>query len=215
MSLKLPKILLWICGILFGLLLLLLFLARPTPAHPLFTYLPDTPLVIAHRGGSKLWPENTMVGFRAATEMGVDLLEMDVHSSSDGTLVVIHDDSVDRTTDGTGLVNQLTLAQLKELDAGYQWSSDQGVSFPFRGQGLEIPTLEEVLSEFNGYPMNIEIKQFEPSITEQFCQTIRAYSMQERVLVASFDPGTLGDFRRTCPEVAHLPPAQRFAFSTF
>jgi glycerophosphoryl diester phosphodiesterase len=202
MSPKLRKALLWISGMLGGLILLLLFLARPSSTHPFFTYLPDHPLVIAHRGGSNLWPENTMVGFRAAVEMGVDLLEMDIHSSADGVLVVIHDDSVDRTTDGSGLVNQLSLTQLKSLDAGYQWSSDEGLSFPFRGQGVNIPTLEEVFKELRGYPMNIEIKQAEPSITEPFCQMIRAYGMQERVLVASFDPGTLADFRRTCPEVA-------------
>lgn len=202
MSPRLRKALLWIFGIICGSILLLLFLARPAPTHPFFTYLPDHPLVIAHRGGSKLWPENTMVGFHAAVEMGVDLLEMDIHSSADDVLVVIHDDSVDRTTDGSGLVNQLSLAQLKRLDAGYHWSSDEGLSFPFRGQGVKIPTLEEVFSELRGFPMNIEIKQAEPSITEPFCQLIRIYDMQERILVASFDPGTLADFRQICPEVA-------------
>jgi glycerophosphoryl diester phosphodiesterase len=199
---KLRKALIWTIGLFFGLVLLLLMLARPAPAHPFFTSLPKTPLVIAHRGGAGLWPENTLVAFHAAAEMGVDLLEMDVHSSADGNLVVIHDDTVDRTTNGSGSVNKLSLDQLKELDAGYHWSSDQGLSFPFRGQGLEIPTLDEVFSDLADHPMNIEIKQVDPPIIIQFCQLIRDYGMQERVLVASFDPRTLGDFRRACPEVA-------------
>jgi glycerophosphoryl diester phosphodiesterase len=106
-------------GILGGLILLLLILARSTPTHPFFTSIPNRPLVIAHRCGAKLWSENTLVGFRAATEMGVDLLEMDIHSSAVGILVLIHDDAVDRTTNGSGPVNDLSLTQLKMLDAGF------------------------------------------------------------------------------------------------
>lgn len=199
---KLFNTLLWAAGIIAGVVLLLLFLARPAPTHPFFSSLPNHPLVIAHRGGAKLWPENTLVGFHAAVEIGVDLLEMDIHSSADGVLVVIHDDTVNRTTNGQGQIHDLSLAQIKLLDAGYHWTSDEGLSFPFRGQGIEIPTLEEVLSEFSGYPMNIEIKQAEPSIVYQFCELLRAHNMQERVLVATFDPATLIDFRKACPEVA-------------
>ena len=202
MPTKLIKSLLWAAGIIAGVVLLLLILSRPAPTHPFFSSLPNHPLVIAHRGGAKLWPENTLVGFHAASEIGVDLLEMDIHSSADGVLVVIHDDTVDRTTDGQGQIHDLSLAQIKRLDAGYHWTSDEGLSYPFRGQGIEIPTLEEVFGELSGYPMNIEIKQAEPSIVVQFCEMLRAHNIQERVLVASFDPDTLVDFRKACPEVA-------------
>ena len=202
MPTKLIKLSLWAAGIVAGVVLLLLILARPAPTHSFFSSLPNHPLVIAHRGGAKLWPENTLVGFHAASEIGVDLLEMDIHSSADGVLVVIHDDTVDRTTDGQGQIHDLSLAQIKRLDAGYHWTSDAGLSYPFRGQGIDIPTLEEVFSELSGYPMNIEIKQAEPSIVDQFCEMLRAHNMQERVLVASFDPATLVDFRKACPEVA-------------
>jgi glycerophosphoryl diester phosphodiesterase len=202
MSVKLRKTLLWTAAVLCAGIFLLWLLARPAPTHAFFSSLPDRPLVIAHRGGAQLWPENTLLGFHAAAEMGVDLLEMDIHSSADGVLVIMHDDTVDRTTDGSGPIHQMSLAQLKSLDAGYHWTSDEGQSFPFRGQGVEIPTLEEVFSELPGYPMNIEIKQADPPIAEQFCQMLRDYGVQERVLVASFDPATLADFRRACPEVA-------------
>jgi glycerophosphoryl diester phosphodiesterase len=182
--------------------LILLLVARPAPTHPFFSSLQNRPLVIAHRGGAALWPENTLVAFKAAAEMGVDILEMDIHSTSDGILVVIHDDQVDRTTDGSGEVSSLTIEKIKALDAGYNWTSDEGLSYPFRAQGVEIPTLEEVFIELPDRHMNIEIKQAEAAIVLPFCELIRKYNRQERVLVASFDPRTLLDFRQACPEVA-------------
>lgn len=182
--------------------LLLVLFARPAAEHPFFTTLPNQPLVIAHRGGAGLWPENTLVAFHAADEMGVDILEMDIHSTADGVLVVHHDDEVDRTTDGSGAITTLTLSEVKALDAGYHWTSDEGMTYPFRGQGVDIPTLEEVFEELPGRHLNIEIKQAEPPIVKPFCELIREYGLQELVLVASFDPGTMLDFRKECPEVA-------------
>ncbi len=104
------------------------------------------PLNMAHRGGSRLAPENTLAAFEHATSLGVDVLEMDLRSSADGVVVAMHDDGVDRTTDGTGPVTGLTLADLKALDAGYRFSRDGGATFPHRGQGVSIPTLDEVLT---------------------------------------------------------------------
>ena len=105
--------------------------------------------VMAHRGGKQLRPENTLIAFRNAVELGVDALELDVHATRDGALVVIHDSTVDRTTDGTGAVSNFTLEEITALDAGYNWSpgadSDDN---PYRGTGVTIPTLEEVLSAF-------------------------------------------------------------------
>ena len=92
------------------------------------------PLVFAHRGGGGLIPENTLAAFEYSAKMGVDVLELDVHATADGALVVHHDRSVDRTTDGRGLVSELTLDALKKLDAGYVFSTDGGQTFPFRGQ---------------------------------------------------------------------------------
>lgn len=162
-------------------------------------------LVMAHRGGAGLWPENTAHAFRQAAALGVDVLEMDLHATSDGVLVVIHDATVDRTTNGAGAVKALTLAELKKLDAGYRWTADDGRTFPFKGKGITVPTLREVLEEFPKMRLNIDIKQAQPSLAKSFCRTLResgaANSAQSRVTVASFSSEVIGEFRRECPEV--------------
>lgn len=175
-------------------------LARPIPDQPFFGQ--GEFLVIAHQGGNGLWPDNTLYAFEHAVALGVDELEMDIHSTQDGVLVVIHDDTVDRTTDGTGPVQGFTLAELQALDAAYDWTSDDGVSFPHRGQGITIPTVEEVFTAFPDTRMVIEIKQTDPSIVDSFCSLIREHGKTEQVVVASFDAGTIKAFRRACPEVA-------------
>jgi len=143
-----------------------------------------------------------MYAFEHAVKLGVDILEMDVHATRDGRLVVIHDDTLDRTTNGTGRVRDFTLAQLRQFDAGYNWTSDGGQSFPFRGKGLTIPTLEEVFTAFGDKSMVVEIKHFKPSIVADLCRMIREHRLSEKVLVASVDTDTLKEFRRICPEVA-------------
>jgi glycerophosphoryl diester phosphodiesterase len=160
------------------------------------------PLVMAHRGGAGLWPENTRYAFSRAVEAGADVLEMDLHSTSDGALVIIHDETVGRTTDGTGPVNRMTLAQLKKLDAAYRWSNDGGKSFPLRGQGVQIPTLDELFKAFPRAHFNIDIKQEQPSLIKPFCRLIRERNMTGNVLVASFDTNALEEFRQECAEVA-------------
>jgi glycerophosphoryl diester phosphodiesterase len=180
--------------------LTLLLLARPVPEHPFFSS--TTPLVVAHRGGNGLWPENTLLAFREAATLGADVLEMDVHSTKDDVLVVLHDDTVDRTTNEVGAVRDLTLAEVQSLDAGYDWTADGGASHPYRGKGARIPTLEEVFQAFPGQRLNIEIKQFDPPITTPLCRMIRKHDMENSVLIASFDPPTMADFRNECPDVA-------------
>jgi glycerophosphoryl diester phosphodiesterase len=180
----------------------LALLARPVADHAFFAQFPPEPLVMAHRGGKGLWPENTLYAFEQAVTMGVDVLEMDIHSSADGMLVVMHDDTVDRTTNGSGPVQALTLDEIKALDAGYHWSADEGQTYPYQGQGIAVPTLEEVFSAFPDVPMNIEIKQAEPSIAALLCELIQAHGIGDRVLVASFHQAAINDFRRECPEVA-------------
>lgn len=159
-------------------------------------------LVMAHRGGGGLWPENTMYAFKRAVEMGVDVLEVDIHSTSDGVLVVTHDETLERTTNGTGRVNSLSLAQLKALDAGYRWSSDGGKTFPYRGQGITVPTLQEVFEAFPQMRINIDIKQEQPPVVSPFCRMIRESGMTSKVMVASFKTEVLEEFRRDCAGVA-------------
>lgn len=171
------------------------------------------PLVMAHRGGAGLWPENTMYAFERAVRLGVDVLEMDLHATSDGALVVIHDETVDRTTDGHGLVSAMTLDQLKRLDAGYRWTADGGGSFPLRGRGLSVPTLAELFRAFPHIRFNIDIKQERPSVIQPLCRLIRENNGMGRVTVASFDAEVLEAFRRECAGVkTSASPADVRAF---
>ena len=198
MKLKLWQIILIILIAALGLGLLL---SRPAPAHPYYLNAPR-PLVIAHQGGDGLWPGDTLYAFEHAVDLGVDVLEMDAHITRDGQIVLMHDEKVDRTTDGTGLIEDLTLAQLRELDAAYQWSPDGGQTFPFRGQGIQVPTLEELFQKFPQMRYVIEIKLTRNPIGQPLCDLIRKYNMQDRVMVASFHDDAMSAFRQTCPEVA-------------
>src|SRR5262245_7223078 len=122
--------------------------------HPLVSL---TDLVaIAHRGGSKLRPENTAVAFEHASTLGVDGFECDVHLSKDGEPVVIHDPTLDRTTDATGPVRALTAAELARVDAGHHFNPVAG--FPFRGKAGGVPRLVDLLSRHRDLPWIIEIK---------------------------------------------------------
>jgi glycerophosphoryl diester phosphodiesterase len=159
--------------------------------------------VIAHQGGNHLWPDNTMLAFRNAVELGVDVLEMDVHRSSDGVLVVIHDETVDRTTNGSGLVKELTLAEIRGLDAAYRWPHHRETDeYPYRGQGVKIPTLEEVLREFPDIPMTIEIKQDDPPMVREFGELLQRYDREQNTIVASFHPQVMREFRASFPDFA-------------
>ncbi|MBK8428561.1 MAG: glycerophosphodiester phosphodiesterase [Lewinellaceae bacterium] len=143
-----------------------------------------------------------MFAYQNAVDLGVDVLEMDIHITKDGVLVLMHDEAVDRTTNGTGEIESMTLDELKKLDAGYNWSPDDGATFPFRGQGITIPTMEEVFAAFPDTHMTIEIKKTNASMAKPFCELIRKYDMQDKVLIASFHDDRLAEFREECPEVA-------------
>ena len=106
------------------------------------------PLVMAHRGDSANIPENTVQSFEDARKLKVDVIETDVHITKDNKFVLFHDKSVERTTNGQGLIADLTLAQLKQLDAGYQFQTPGEEDYPFRGKGFRIHALEEILPLF-------------------------------------------------------------------
>lgn len=170
--------------------------------RPYKAYLTTRPLVMAHQGGADLAPSNTMAAFRNAAQMGVDVLELDVHTTKDGVVVVIHDATVDRTTNGAGSVHNLTLSDLQKLDAGYQFSPDNGQTFPFRGQGVTIPTLQEVLSAFPALRINIEIKQTDPPMEQAVAELIQQADAQNRVLVVASNQNVIERFRALMPDVA-------------
>jgi glycerophosphoryl diester phosphodiesterase len=204
------KIIKWFGYFLLGVILILagiyFYLAmqtgKPADVRAIFQRDFSRPLVFAHRGGGGLFPENTLEAFKYSAQMGVDVLELDVHSTADGALVVMHDATLDRTTDGTGRINQMTLAEIKKLDAGYKFTPDGGQTFPFRGRGITIPTLQEIFDALPAKTFNVEPKQAEPSITTPLCQIIRDRKMTEKVIVGSFRQQAIDEFRAQCAEVA-------------
>jgi len=128
---------------------------RPRPGR---AFLAGAPHLVAHRGGSGLAPENTLEAFRSAVDdWGADILEMDVRLSADGHVVVIHDETVDRTTNGSGAVGALTLEELRALDAGWRFTDPSGAT-SFRGRGARLPTFDEVLDAFPAVRINVEAK---------------------------------------------------------
>lgn len=149
--------------------------------------MPYTPAIFAHRGARRAAPENTLPAFAAALEMGADGIELDVHRTVDGHLVVIHDFAVDKTTDGTGLVAQMTLGQLAQLDAGSHFSPEFA--------GTRIPELEAVLDLVGDRcRINIEIKSNDPygdDASDDVAALIRRRNLYEQVIVSSFNPITL------------------------
>jgi len=183
-------------------------IAKPAEPRPFFTQYQKRPMVIAHQGGDGIRPSETMMAYENAAALKVDVLEMDIHATSDGVIVLMHDAKVDRTTDGMGEIKKMTLAQIKELDAAFWWSPgvdtkrNQPGPYPYRGQGLKVLTLKEMFEKFPNSRMNVEIKQVEPSIASAFCNLIRDHKMSDKVLVASFHQQAMDDFRRACPEVA-------------
>jgi glycerophosphoryl diester phosphodiesterase len=202
------------------LVVLWIFLALlPAPVsfpHPYFAshsrWRQPGPQIIAHRGGWGLWPQHTLDGYQRAVDLRVDALELDVRRTADGIMVVFHDRTVDRVTDGTGRVDALSFAQLQQLDAGYHWSSDGGTTHPFRDQGLQVPTLEQVLARFPQQHMIIELKSDGQAMAEQLCGLLRAHNHQERSIVASFHDDALTFFREACPEVATSASSSEAAY---
>ena len=182
-------------------LTLLLIFTPDAPSKPYYSNL-KPPLVIAHQGGDGIWPGDTMYAFEKAVEIGADVLEMDAHITKDNQIVLMHDEKVDRTTNGKGLIEDLTVAELKQLDAAYQWSNDGDKTFPFRGQGIQVSTLEELFQKFPQMRYVIEIKLTENPIDKPLCDLIRKHNLQNKVVVASFHDEAMQNFRTTCPEVA-------------
>lgn len=145
--------------------------------------LAGAPLLIAHRGGSGLAPENTLAAFRsAAANWSADMIELDVRASSDGHCVVIHDATVDRTTDGAGAVATLTLDRLQALDAGYGFTRDDGATFPFRDQAVRIPTIEQVFEQLPDMRFTVEVKT--AAAQGPFFDAVRRFSARDRVIAA-------------------------------
>jgi glycerophosphoryl diester phosphodiesterase len=152
-------------------------------ARPLHPVLAGSPLLIAHRGGAGLRPENTMAAFVSANDhWNADMFEFDVRATADGRCVVIHDPTVDRTTDGTGAVASMTYAESRRFDAGYRFTPDGGRTYPFRGTGITIPLIEDVFAAFPNMRFTIEVKARAAQIP--LFDAIDKFACADRVIAA-------------------------------
>lgn len=158
--------------------------------------------IFAHRGSAGTHPENTMISFMEAARVGADGIELDVQLTKDGEVVVIHDETVDRTTNGKGYVKDYLLQELKKLDSSHKFSKQFGVT--------NIPTLKEVLEwmQGNSLLLNIELKNsvfFYPGLEEKTIALVRAYGMENRVIISSFNHYSIVHCYRLAPEIETAP----------
>jgi glycerophosphoryl diester phosphodiesterase len=158
------------------------------------------PLVFAHRGGSGLSPENTMPAFERGLALGADGLELDVHLSRDGVVVVHHDRTLERTTDLDGPVADRTAAELAAADAGYRFERDG--AFPFRGTGIGVPRLADVLARFREVRVIIELKADTEALARGVVEEVRRAGAIDRVCLGAFTRRVLDAARALEPAIA-------------
>jgi glycerophosphoryl diester phosphodiesterase len=155
---------------------------------------------IAHRGGSALRPENTVAAFDHARDLGVDALECDVHLSRDDEAIVIHDPTLERTTNASGPVSALTARELARVDAGFRFGAGEG--YPYRGCGFGVPRLADLLDRYRDVPFIVELKGEAPKVAERAVAVIRDQEAAARVIVGGFSQSVLAAVRRLAPELA-------------
>ena len=158
------------------------------------------PLIFAHRGGCALGPENTIAAFDLGLQAGADGLELDVRLSADAVPVVHHDSTLDRTTSASGPVAARTAADLARIDAG--WRFEGGGWFPFRHQGVGVPTLGDVLRKYPGVPIIIEMKVDSREMGEAVARDVRAAGAVDRVCAAGYGARSAAAARAALPEMA-------------
>lgn len=154
--------------------------------------------IISHRGGSLDYPENTLFAFSETVKIHkLFAFELDVHCTKDGKIVVIHDSTLDRTTNGKGFVKHHTWDEISKLDGGYWFSKDYGTTFPMRGKGVGVPLLEDLLRQFPNQKMSIEVK--EPGYEEIVVDVLKKHGAIDRVVLASFNYDVLKRLRVLSP----------------
>ena len=192
--------------------------ARPASAvvrHSLNTdfFDPPRPRIIAHRGASGEYPENTLPAFRAAADAKASYFELAVHMTRDGQIVVSHDPDLARTCGLEAAIRELNLAELKLADAGYAFQPPAAGAgnFPFRGRGIQVPTLAEVLAAFPERRYVIEIKQSEPSLAEALLEVIDRFGMRRRVLMAGEHQAPMDEIRTLAASIPTGMPYREIA----
>jgi glycerophosphoryl diester phosphodiesterase len=170
------------------------YLARPRP------------WLVAHRGGARLRPENTLPAFEHAARLGADAFELDVRLTADGAVLVFHDGETSRLTGVPGTIEARTQAEARALDAGFAFTPDGGRTFPWRGRGVSAPALCELLERFPGTRMNIEAKSADPRLAEALVQVVREAGAVDRVCLGSQHDEQGERIRSLVPEACHFLP---------
>lgn len=176
------------------------------PDRPFFA-LPG-PWLIAHRGGSGLAPENTLAAFDAAARLGADALEIDVRRTRDGQVVVFHDGETTRLTGQAGTIEARTLGEVRALDAGFSFSRDGGATFPFRGTGVTVPTLADVLARHPALRLNIDAKTDDEPLARALAEVLATSGAVERACIGSFHDAQAERLGALLPACARFLPEQ-------
>lgn len=186
--------------------------------HPFFNS--PAMIIFGHRGAAGEVPENTIESFRHGLASGATVIESDLRLTGDGAVVMMHDPAVNRTTNGQGPVSSYTLRELRALDAGYRFSPDGGATYPFRAQGLRVPTLEEALRAFPGASFNLEIKEDSQPLVERAVGLVRALGREEGILLTAENGGAMKKLRAEVAKTgarvalgASKPEILRFMFA--
>ena len=196
-----------ICGM-YLFLYTLGFIIHQKTTHPVLKHL-SKPVTIAHQGGNKVYPDESLLAFTNAVDMGIQVLEMDIHRTRNGVLVINHDQTIDRLTDSSGLIREMSWSGLQQVDGAYNWSPD-GLTYPYRGKGVKILSLTAIMDAFPQQVYDIEIKQHDPPLESDLCDLLRQYGVAaDQVIVASFSDETLTRFQNVCPEVATSLPVNQ------
>ena len=186
----------------------------PLPRGYLYQSESNRPRTFSHRGSTKLFPQNTLFAHSGSLVMGADVLDMDVRLTKDGEVVVIHDESTLGVTGIHKKVHETSFEELQAMDFGFTFSSDSNhTKFPYRGIGIRVLTLKEILTRFpQDTLLNIELKIPGPgfvgsggALPESVCQLLRRHGAARRAIVMSFSDMAWFKFRRVCPEVATAP----------
>jgi glycerophosphoryl diester phosphodiesterase len=174
-------------------------MARPYLTHP-------APWLVAHRGASRLAPENTFIAFDRAVALGADAIETDVHLTRDGVVVVFHDDDIEQLTGARGTIEERTLAEVRALDAAHGFTPDGGRTFPLRGHGVQAPTLAETLARYPALRFSIDAKSEDPALVDALVQDVRLAGAVERVCLGSFFDHQAERIGALLPEAARFLP---------
>ena len=175
------------------------------------------PLIMAHRGESGNIPENTILALEAAVKIGVDVLESDIRLTKDDVPILYHDEDLVRLTGKDEKIRKKTIDELLQFDLGYNFTTDVGRTYPFRGRGLTVVTLDEALKRFPDIILNLDIKDTFKGAADEVARILLEHQRTDKIMIASFHPPQLKRFREKAPMIptsAHPNEVRNFVIGS-